>query len=119
MFPSKKKSYLSYLRSTPFKETEDNDTYYFHPHESPKEQWVVCLSGETPLVTLVTRSIGIIGKPPRIETHQAEICGSLPELRERVDRLAAVYLNAQADYERQMNKYKEAQIRKAAENFCE
>lgn len=116
MIPSKK-SYLSYLRSTILKETEDHGTYFFHPPESSRGEWIASLSGNS---AFVVRSIEVRGfMPPRFETRLAEYCNELPKFRERVERLLEDYLTAREEYEKRMNKYKEAQIRKAAENFCE
>ena len=111
-----KRFFLQYLRTTPFKETDDHGTYFFHPYETSKNEWVACISGNT---ALVVRSIAVVGSCPRFETRNGEYCNELPKFKERMDRLAADYVIMRGEYAQRMNKYKEAQIRKAAEKFCE
>lgn len=108
--------FIKYARKSPFKETKDHQNIYIHPHESDYHEWVACI---TETAVLIANDITVAGSYPRIETRNANYCGEFQRFKDTIDRLSEKYYLAQKEYETRMNKYKEAQIREAAEKFCE
>lgn len=109
-------NFLKYARKLPFEETKDHENIYFHPRESDYHEWVACITANS---VLIANEIGVRGSCPRIETRNANYCGEFQRFKDTMDYLSEKYYLAQKEYEKRMNKYKEVQIRKAAENFCE
>lgn len=108
-------NFLKYARKLPFEETKDHENIYFHPRESDYHEWIACI---TETAVLIANDITVAGSYPRIETRNANYCGEFQRFKDTIDRLSEKYHLAQKEYEKRMNKYKEKQIRKAAEKFC-
>ena len=115
MLDTDRECFLKYARKSPFKETKNNENIYIHPRESDYHEWVACI---TETAVLIANNISVRGSYPRIETRNANYCGEFQRFKDTIDRLSEKYYLVQKEYETRMNKYKEKQIRKAAEKFC-
>lgn len=116
MMNTGKEYFIKYARKSPFKETIDHGTIYFHPRESDYHEWVACITDTS---ALIAHEMHVEGSYPRIETRNANSCYEFQRFKDTMDHMTENYYLAQKEYEKRMNKYKETQIRKAAEKFCE
>lgn len=84
-----------------------------------KYEWLAYFN-DTEHVFKVVRKIECKAYPPyEIGTYEPDIAANFIEFKDLIERAFKKYEDALYVQAFRLNKYKEAQIRKAAENFCE